>query len=132
METMFTPPFSEGSASFQQRLLIFSPQIQLAMWAEEVRFYRNLLAWWLLNCKEENRPEIESIMVQLNDLQEFDLPSSKEKIGIVQRQGGNNHSRAWRSMATLRDSFYYFEQKLNNLKLKIFEGFTRFGHVQIW
>ena len=115
-----------------QKLVVYAPASQMVMWEEEVNFYRSLLTWWLHSCREENRVDIEALMAELNNLREFNLAASKEKLGVVQSQTSRANFQGWETTADLRDSFYYFDQKLSNLKSKIFQGFTRFGHVQIW
>jgi hypothetical protein len=133
MGTMTTAAalFSETPPALQKPV-VYPLENQITLWENEVNFYHRVLTWCLLSCEEEDRAGLDALIGQLGVLRTCDLPALKEKLGFLQVQPSNNASRVGSETTELRDSFYYFDQNLHKLKLKIFQGFPRFGRVQIW
>jgi hypothetical protein len=133
METAFLTSAQVEASFFQQKLIVYAPEVQVSMWEDEVSFYNRLLSWWLLGCEEEEQPAIEGMMAQLKGLTELELPLMKEKMKLVQSTAVRSNFRRWQqAKADLRDLFYFFDQSLNKLKLTFFQGKSQYGHVKIW
>ena len=126
------PPIDLEPILFNQRAVLYSPEIQLSMWEDELKFYHRLLTWWLLSCLEEDKPAIEALNVQLNELRERNFLALKENSGLKQFGAGHTYFLGTQVTTDLHDTYYHFEQRLNSFKAKIFKGFMQFGHVQIW
>ena len=133
METAFLTSAQVEASFFQQKLIVYAPEVQVSMWEDEVSFYNRLLSWWLLGCEEEEQPAIEGMMAKLKGLTELELPLMKEKMKLVQSTAVRSNFRRWQqAKADLRDLFYFFDQSLNKLKLTFFQGKSQYGHVKIW
>lgn len=105
---------------------------QLSNWEAETNFYHRLLTWSLLGCKETDRPSIEAFLAQVNRLRSADLPTLKTQLGFMQAALEPASEPVRPDTFALRARFNHVEQKLQALKLHIFEGFPRFGRVEIW
>lgn len=118
--TSFLLPATTNNLSMtsSSRPVIYTRRLQIEMWEEDVRFYEHLLTWLRLSCKEESEREIEALHAQLSVLKGKDLPKLKQERNIPY------------TIDEL-DCFYFFEESLRQIKLKIFHGFSKFIHVAI-
>ena len=55
-------------------LTVQSMEVKINAVASEVNFYHKLLSWCLFSCREQQRPEIENLRVELEPLRNADLP----------------------------------------------------------
>ncbi len=107
-----------------QKSVVYSLSVQMSIWEDEADFYNRLLIWCLLSCKEEDRPKIEALIAQLDELQASYQAAIKEGAAYAPAKLSGT--------ADVRDLFYYFDQGLQQLKAKVFHDFPKFGRVQIW
>jgi hypothetical protein len=133
METLTAsvPLFTNGPNP-HEKLVLSHFETHLRSWEEETGFYCRLLIRSLMNCREEDRPAIESWIAQMEDLNENRLPDLKEKLLWLHTQPGSTLTRARQDAADLRDSYNAFGRKLESLRTAIFRGFSQYSRVQIW
>ncbi len=125
MEALFTTASQRIATPFTlQKSVVYSLSVQMSNWEEEANFYHRLLIWCLLSCKEKDRPDIEVLIAQLDEL----LASYRATL----KEGATCAPVNPSGTTEIRDLFYYFDQRLQQLKAKVFHDFPKFGRVQIW
>lgn len=102
------------------------------MWEKEVNFFSRMLTWWSLNCHAEDQDVVDSLVAQMETFRVCELPALKVRTRDALQANGHPMYKNWQGFGELREHLYTFELRLNNLKAKIFDGFQRIGHVQIW
>lgn len=110
----------------------YSTEAQLSMWEREVNFYSRMLTWWSLNCHAADQDDVDSLVAQMETLRVGDLPALRDTAASALRATSGPMYKDWQGFSELRERLNCFEVRLDNLKAKIFDGFQRIGHVQIW
>lgn len=105
---------------------------RLSEWDAELNFYHRLLTWSLLSCKEEDRPEIEALLVRIDRLRNVDLPALRAQVELARMALSPTFTHFRAEFMSLRTRSDYFDQKLRDCKSSIFKGLSHLIRVEIW